>query len=146
MKSKLLDEQGEKTYILVFDRGDEVMTTLLDFARKNKLDSSHFTAIGAFSSVTLGYFELDRQDYKKIPVNEQVETLSLIGDISLEDGEPKVHAHVVVGKSDGSTAGGHLLEAKVYPTLEVVLSETPRKLRRKMNPTVGIALIDLDQS
>jgi uncharacterized protein len=146
MKAKLLTQQAEKTYALVFETGDRFIPLLLDFARQQGLSGSHFTAIGAFSSVTLGYFDLDRKDYKKIPVNEQVEVVSLVGDIALDKAQPKVHAHVVVAKSDGAAMGGHILEATVRPTLEVMLVETPKALRRKMDPATGLALIDLDQT
>jgi predicted DNA-binding protein with PD1-like motif len=143
MRAKLLDETGEKTYVLVFDKGDEVVANLTAFARERQLSASHFTAIGAFSGATLGYFERERRDYRRIPVRGQVEVLSLVGDIALEDGQPKVHAHVVVGEPDGTARGGHLLEARVWPTLEVVLVESPRHLRRRPDPETGLALIDL---
>ena len=145
MKSKLINGGGEKTFVIVFDTGDEVVAGLLDFAKEHKLAAS-LTAIGAFERVTLGFFESERKDYKKIPINEQVEVMSLVGNISLEEnGEPKVHAHVVVGKSDGTAHGGHLLEAHVRPTLEVILVESPATLRRKLNAEVGLALIDLTE-
>jgi len=80
------------------------MAGLADFARTHKLGASHFTAIGAFRDVTLGYFDWESKRYNKIPVNEQDEVLSLIGDVEIKDGEPKVHAHVVVGRPDGSIA------------------------------------------
>ena len=105
MKTKLLQEQGQKTYVLVFDTGDEVIAGLLDFARTHDLGGSHFTAIGAFSSLVVGYFDWGKKDYKKIPLNEQVEVLSLVGDIALDGGDPQVHAHVVVGKADGTAHG-----------------------------------------
>ena len=145
MKSKLINDGGEKTFVIVFDPGDEVVAGLLDFAKEHRLAAS-LTAIGAFERVTLGFFESERKDYKRIPINEQVEVMSLVGNISLEEnGEPKVHAHVVVGKSDGTAHGGHLLEAHVRPTLEVILVESPAPLRRKMNAEVGLALIDLTE-
>ncbi|MDQ3802786.1 MAG: DNA-binding protein [Acidobacteriota bacterium] len=145
MKSKLLHDGGEKTFVLVFDTGDEVVAGLLDFAKEHKLAAS-MTAIGAFERVTLGFFEPGRKDYKKIHINEQVEVMSLVGNITLEEGgEPKVHAHVVVGKRDGTAHGGHLLEAHVRPTLEVILVESPTRLRRKMNAEVGLPLIDLTE-
>ncbi|MGH7696413.1 MAG: PPC domain-containing DNA-binding protein, partial [Gemmatimonadaceae bacterium] len=71
--------------------------------------------------------------------------LSLVGDIALSDGKPSVHAHVTLGKADGSAHGGHLLSAHVRPTLEVVLAESPRHLRRTPNAESGLPLIDLDQ-
>ena len=142
MKSKLIHEhQGEKTFALIFDTGDEAMTGLVEFARANSLGASHFTAIGAFRDVVLGYFDWEAKQYKKIPVGEQVEVLSLIGDVATQDGEPKVHAHVVVGRSDGSTRGGHLVEAHVRPTLEVILTESPAHLRKQFDQESGLALI-----
>ena len=146
MKSKLLSDGGEKTFVIVFDAGDEVVAGLLDFAKEQRLAASSMTAIGAFERVTLGFFELGRKDYKRILIDEQVEVMSLVGNITLEEGgEPKVHAHVVVGKSDGTAHGGHLLEAHVRPTLEVILVESPTRLRRKMNAEVGLPLIDLTE-
>jgi predicted DNA-binding protein with PD1-like motif len=68
--------------------------------------------------------------------------LSLVGDIALDGLEPKVHAHVVVGKADGTAHGGHVLEAHVWPTLEVIITTSPAHLRRKHDPETGLALLD----
>ena len=85
-----------------------------------------------------------RKDYNKIPIEEQVELMSLVGNIAGDDkGHPKLNAHVVVGKSDGSAHGGHLLEAFVRPTLEVVVVESARHLRRRTRADLGLALLDL---
>ncbi|HEV8675885.1 MAG TPA: PPC domain-containing DNA-binding protein [Methylomirabilota bacterium] len=148
MKSKLLSAGGEKekTYALVFERGDEVIRALTDFAAGHGLGGSHFTAIGAFSDVTLGYFDRQAKAYQKILVREQVEVLSLVGDVALKDGQPQVHAHVVLGKADGTAHGGHLLEGHVWPTLEVILVESPKHLRRRLDPATGLALIDLGET
>ena len=145
MKARLLhDNHGDKTFAVIFAGGDEAIAGLTAFAKENGLAASHFTAIGGFQEATLGYFNLEKKDYDKIPVREQVEVLSLVGDIALtEKGEPKIHAHVVVGRSDGTTRGGHLLEGRVRPTLEVMLVESPRHLRRKHDPQSGLALIQL---
>jgi predicted DNA-binding protein with PD1-like motif len=143
VRAKLLHENGERTYALVFDKGDTVLAELEAFAREHHVTAARFTAIGAFSSVTLGYFDRDRSEYLEIPVEEQVEALSLLGDIAEHEGEPKVHAHVVVGLRDGSTRGGHLLAARVWPTLEVILDESPQHLRKREDPETGLPLIDL---
>src|SRR5918912_2606508 len=103
VKAKLLHEQqGEKTFVLIFDTGDEVVSGLLALAKNHHLNGSHFTAIGAFSDVVVGYFDWEKKEYRRIPLREQVEVLALVGDIALARGEPKVHAHVVVGKADGT--------------------------------------------
>ena len=141
MKSRKL----ESGTVLVFDRGDEVVSTLTAFAKDNHIAAAHFTAIGAFSDAGLGYFDPQKKDYVKNQVNEQVEVVSLIGDIALDKGEPKVHAHVVVGKKNGAAMGGHLLEAHVRPTLELVLQESGEQLQRKFDPESGLALIDLEE-
>jgi predicted DNA-binding protein with PD1-like motif len=143
MKSKLLsDREGEKTYALIFDIGDEVMSTLLAFARANQLAGSRFEAIGAFQDVTLAYFVWEKKQYAPIPIREQVEVISLLGDIALgPDGQPALHAHVVVGKSDGTAHGGHLVQAHVRPTLEVIITESPTHLQRKIDPATGLATI-----
>jgi len=145
MKARLLQQATPRTFALVFDDGDEVVSGLTEFARAHRLSASRFTAIGAFKDVTVGYFRPDRKEYRRIPIQEQVEVLTLVGDITLDErGEPTVHAHAVVGKADGSAHGGHLLEAHVWPTLEVVVEDTPGHLVRRRDPASGLALIALD--
>jgi uncharacterized protein len=144
MRSKLLhDENGLRTFAVVFDKEDDVRKLLLEFANANRFGDAHLTAIGAFSEVTLGYFDRQRKDYKKIPLKEQVEVLSFSGNIVLEEGKPRLHAHIVVGKSDGSAHGGHFLDGKVWPTLEMVISELPVHLHRAKDEETGLALIRL---
>jgi predicted DNA-binding protein with PD1-like motif len=146
MRAKLLQASMPRTFVIAFDKGDEVVAGLMEFARRHDLGGSRFTAIGAFQDVMLGYFQADRKDYKRIPIREQVEVLSLIGDIALQDRSPKLHAHVVVGKADGSAHGGHLLEAHVWPTLEVVLEESPKHMSRRPDPETGLALLSIDDA
>lgn len=141
MRSKLLNRSGSETYVLVFEIGDEVMSELTRFANEHDLDASDFTALGAFSEAMLGFFDITMKNYDRIPVDEQSEVLSLVGNITREGGKPKIHAHVVLGLADGSTRGGHLLEAYVRPTLELVLTESPVELRRRFDADLGLALI-----
>ena len=134
---------GERTFALIFETGEEVIAALTGFATERSLTACHFTAIGAFSHVTLGFFDWERKAYKKIPVHEQVEVVSLLGDIALQNAKPTVHAHVVLGKSDGTAHGGHLMEGHVRPTLELILTESPSYLKRQMDEESGLALIDI---
>jgi len=144
VKSKLLtDENGLKTFALVFDKDDEVKESLMRFAAENRLHGAEVTAIGAFSEVTLGYFDREKKSYREIPMKEQVEVLSFAGNIVEKDGEPMLHAHVVVGKIDGTAHGGHFLQGRVWPTLEMIVSEMPIHLRRKHDEETGLPLIDL---
>jgi uncharacterized protein len=143
MKAALLHEhEGLRTFALVLATGDEAMAALVAFATERQLKATQFTAIGAFSRVVVAYFDWTTRKYRNIPIDEQVEVLSLVGDISVEDGKPKIHAHVVVGKADATAHGGHLIEGHVRPTLEILLTEAPRHLRRRHDGVSGLALID----
>jgi uncharacterized protein len=135
MQSKLVAESaGQRTFVSILEPGEEAFSTILDFAGEQRLGAASLTALVAFS-------------YREIPVTQQCEVLSAIGDIAIDDGgKPSLHVHVVLGLSDGTTRGGHLLEGLVRPTLEVTLVETPVHLRRKKRPELGIALIDLAAS
>lgn len=130
-----------RSVVLVFGTGDEVMETLTGWCREQRVTGAHFTAIGALSDVTLGWFDWEEKTYREIPLQEQVEVLSVAGDVALQDDQPAVHAHIVVGRSDGSAHGGHLLRAHVRPTLELVLDEVPVHLRKRHDPESGLALI-----
>lgn len=145
MKSKLLAQAAaEKSWVIVFDSGEEAMSGLQSFANEHSITAAHFTAIGAFSRAVLGYFDWETKQYDRIPVDEQVEVVMLAGDIALEKGKPKVHAHAVLAKRGGITVGGHVLEGHVRPTLEMMLSASPKHLERKFDEQSGIALIRLE--
>jgi uncharacterized protein len=146
MKSAIVsDEAGTEIRIAILASGEEAFGVLTKFANDAKITAASLTAIGAFESATVGWFDCDKKTYKKIEIAEQCEVLSAIGDVAVgDDGKASLHVHVVLGLADGTTRGGHLLKGKVRPTLEVVLTDTPAKLRRKKREDIGIALIDLD--
>ena len=143
MRSSLLLDRGERTFVVVFDKDEEVLEGLTRFASLERLRASRVTAIGALRDVVLGYFDPATRDYRRIPITEQVEVLSLLGVVTLDGEKPKVHGHIVVSLADGAARGGHLLEGHVWPTLEVVVEELPRHLQRRTDPETGLALIDL---
>jgi predicted DNA-binding protein with PD1-like motif len=141
MRSKLLESGPAKAWALILESGDEFSDCISRFATENHLTAASFTGIGAFRQVVVGYFEWDRKDYKRIPFDEQVEVLALTGDVSLDGGKPKAHAHAVLGRADGSACGGHLLTGHVRPTLELVIRESPQNLERVYDPESGLNLI-----
>ncbi|MBS1780840.1 MAG: DNA-binding protein [Bacteroidetes bacterium] len=142
MKTKLINNEP-RTRLVIFEDGDEVLNQLSLFAAHNSIGFASLQGIGAFSSATIGYFDFSIKDYKKIEVNEQVEVLSIIGNISMYENKPKVHAHVLLGKADGSTIGGHFLKGTVHPTLEVVLTEGNQKIERLFDDETNLPLIKL---
>ena len=143
MRSKILNDAAERTYALIFDTDEEPVSLLTRFAEEHNIAAARFTAIGAFREVLVGYFDWEKKDYVHIPIREQVEVLALVGDVAFAEKEkkPRLHAHVVVGKRDGTAHGGHLLQARVRPTLEVILTESASYLARRHDPQSGLALI-----
>lgn len=147
MKAKLLSEvNGNRQWAVIFDPNDEVMASLKRFVEGEHLSAAHFTGIGAFAEVTVAWFNLEKQEYEQILINEQVEVLSLIGDVADSDGKPSVHAHICVAKRDGTAHGGHLKAGTVQPTLELIVYEAPAHLRKTFRKQFGLPLIDLNRS
>ncbi len=146
MKStKIAGDAGAETRVVILESGEEAFAALTRFANEAGITAASLTAIGAFENATVGWFDFEMKTYKKIELAQQCEVLSAIGDVAVgDDGKATLHVHVVLGLSDGTTRGGHLLEGKVRPTLEVVLTDTPVKLRRKKRADLGIALIDVE--
>ena len=139
---RLHDSDGQSTHAVVLETGEEVMDCLQKFATAERIFAAQITAIGAFSDLVLLYFDWEKKDYLRIPVREQVEVASLVGDIAqAPSGAPALHIHLVVGKRDGSALAGHLGEAHVRPTLEVIITESPAHLRKVKDEVTGLALI-----
>jgi uncharacterized protein len=144
MKSKVVVEGQERTFVLILDPAEEAFRSISRFADQEKVTGASVTAIGAFERAKVGWFDMEAKRYKPLPIGEQCEVLSLVGDIAQgDDSKASLHLHAVLGLSDGSVRGGHLLEGIVRPTLEVTIVETAAHLRRKKRPELGLALIDL---
>jgi predicted DNA-binding protein with PD1-like motif len=143
MQVELLSRrEPTKQYAVIFYQGDEAFSGLLEFAEKYHVTSAHFTAIGALNKATLGWFDPQRKMYKKIPINGQHEVIAMSGDIALYQGKPVVHTHMVVGSPDGTTRAGHVLDAYVSPTLEVMVTVDPIAMHKRFDPETDLTLID----
>ena len=141
-QERIHEAGGQRTYAVVLETGDEVMECLKRFVGAEHIGTAQLTAIGALSDVVLMYFDWDKKGYVRIPVREQVEVASLIGDVAEDpSGQPSLHIHLVVGKRDGTAMAGHLAEGHVRPTLEVMVTESPAHLRKVKDPESGLPLI-----
>src|SRR5215212_3506325 len=127
MHTRFLGEAKRHTnaHMVFFDPGEEAIEGLGTFARDNGIDVAEFTAIGGFEAANIGFYNMETEGFDEIAYHEdQVEVLSMMGDITKEEGEePHVHAHVVLGRRDGSTLGGHLLKGMISPILIVTVNE-----------------------
>jgi len=143
MKNRLLSENaGVKHYVIILAKGDEVMSGLTDFARQNKVTSASFTAIGAFSHATVAWFDDTRKEFRLIPIEQQVELVSMIGNIALVNDQPVDHTHVSVASSNGTVLGGHVINAFVFPTLELFMTVYPMPLHKESDEATGLKLIE----
>jgi hypothetical protein len=143
MQVQLLNPgEPTKQYAVIFYKGDEAFSGLMEFAEKYRVTSAHFTAIGAVNGATLGWFDPRRKMYRKIPIDGQHEVIGMSGDIALYQGKPVVHTHMVLGTSDGTTRAGHVLAAYVFPTLEVMVTVDPITMQKRFDPETDLTLID----
>ncbi|MBV7697409.1 DNA-binding protein [Streptomyces sp. TRM70350] len=143
MKWQQIQASPAAVYVVVLAPGEEAVAAITDFARAQSLGASQVTAVGAFSQATVGWFDREAKNYRRIPVGEQCEVLSLLGDIVIGEDGPTPHLHAVLGLADGTTRGGHLLEGQVWPTLEVIVRDSPAALAKIHRPDLGLALINL---
>lgn len=123
--------------------GDDVLAALQQFCERERIESATICGIGGFARATLAYYDMEAKRYEPIAVDEQVEVVSFLGNVTLYERKPKIHVHCIVGHRDGHTTAGHLLAAVVRPTLELTLDELPSVLKRTDRPEIGIPLIDL---
>ncbi|MEO3780906.1 DUF296 domain-containing protein [Micromonospora sp. B11E3] len=141
MRTQEVRHQTGRVLVVVCDKGEEAVAAVGAALREQRVRAARVTAVGGFADAEVGWFDRDRRDYRRIAVPEQVEVVSLLGDVAEQDGEPALHVHAVLGRSDGSTLGGHLLRGRVWPTLEVIVSEVAPELAKRVDPETGLALI-----
>ena len=141
----MIGSPDARIWLLVFDAGDAVLEGLLSFASETDVRTSRVNGIGAFSECSIAFFDRDSRAYEEIPVSEQVEVLSLLGNITLgPEGRHRLHVHVTLGRRDGSTLGGHFLDGRVWPTLEVFVTETTGTIARAVDEDSGLPLCTLE--
>lgn len=136
-------QHGVRRFAVVFDRGDDALKSLQQLCERETIIAAKLSGIGGFGKATVAYYDVDTKRYEPIAVDEQVEVLSLLGNVTLYQNAPKIHAHCVLGHRDGRTTGGHLLAGIVRPTLELFIDELGQPLHRSDRADVGIPLIEL---
>ncbi|HKM69990.1 MAG TPA: DUF296 domain-containing protein [Stellaceae bacterium] len=141
LRAQLVGSGGQgRTWLVILAKGDEVMSGLTRWAETNNVRTAHLTAIGAAQHALFGWFDRDRRAYRDLPVNQQCEIASLVGDIGLVENKPQLHIHAVVGLRDGTMRGGHLVNATVWPTLEVFVQETAQSVDKHLDSETGLDL------
>jgi len=130
-----------KTHMLVLRSGDDALKAIAGFAAQQSIEGATFSALGAFETSTIAYWNRETKEYEPIEVPEQVEVLTMTGNVAMAGTDRRLHAHVILGRRDGSTMGGHLMKAVVHPTLEVFIVDLGMRLARTRDETTGLWLL-----
>ncbi len=136
-------QQFGNHYVLRLEPEEEVRSTLTEFVQRGNLRAGYFLAFGAFSRVNLRYFDFAAKQYREHRIDQQVEVVSLLGNIARADGHPMIHMHAAVSDGQTRTFSGDIKEGFVRPTLEVFLTRLEGELRREKDPTTGLELLAL---
>lgn len=131
------------SWVIVFKKDEKVIEKLIEFVKARKIKAGYFSAIGAISQVEFAHYDLRKKKYKTKSIKQQLEIASLTGNVATKGKEIIIHAHVVVGTDKMAAYGGHLREATVAATCEVMFTAFKTRLKRRYDKNIGLNLIDL---
>lgn len=140
----LFEYRVNKELIVRLKHNADLVQSITELARNKGIEAGNFTAIGALKHARLGYYDQRSHEYREMKIDSPHEIASCIGNVSLKDGEPFIHAHVVLADEMGNTKAGHLFEGTVFAA-EVHLRqlEGPR-LERKYDEVTGLSLWNME--
>ena len=135
--------QIENKYIVSIDNHTEIADALLSFCSEMGIKSGSISGIGAIDSMTLRFFNHATKKYVDRQFNEQMEIASLLGNVSTLDGKTYLHLHIVAGRSDYSTLGGHLLSARLSGAGEFFVEDFGVDAERAYSEEIGLNIYKL---
>jgi predicted DNA-binding protein with PD1-like motif len=133
--------QEDNYYLLRFDKGENILDELIDFSTQKNIQAAHFTCIGSSKELILSYYNLKTKEYEDHVIQEDLEVISITGNIAYKDNKPIIHAHGVFSKHDLSTIGGHIKKLVVSATCEVSLTTFSMQITRTFDPDTGLNLL-----
>lgn len=128
---------------LRFESGEQFAAPLLAWLGSEGIGYATLTGLGAVRGATISYYVADTKEYETYEIVEQMEVVSLIGNVALREDKPFIHAHVALGKRDLSVIGGHLNDLAIYPTLEVWLRPEREPVHRAFDESCGLWVMQL---
>ena len=135
-----------KDYLINIDKDEKVVETLTRFCNENGIKNAKLSGIGAVKKTEIGAYDLLKKEYIKREYSEILELLSLEGNVALKDGQPFIHAHVVLSDHNMQTLGGHLFETTVGVAGEFFLTQFDGNAYRELKPDIGLACMCLETS
>jgi predicted DNA-binding protein with PD1-like motif len=123
---------------------EDLIDSIISIVKKHDIKGGLINIIGAFKKVTIGYYDIEKKDYNLITIDMDLELVSCIGNIAWKEGEPLVHLHISVGKSDYSIIGGHLSQPSIVSiTAEVYILEVADQINRVIDNPFNLSLLNL---
>jgi len=139
----MLYQKFDNNFVIRLERGDEVVTSLLNLAEKENVTLANVSGIGACDSAIVGVYDLTEKKYHSNHLLGAMEITSLTGNITTMNGAPYVHVHVNLGLMDGSVKGGHLNKAVISATGELIVTAIDGKVDRFKDEQSGINYLKL---
>jgi uncharacterized protein len=133
--------QDSTTHVLRFDNGDDVIAALATYCTENSITAGHFSAIGSAGEAVLAYYNLPNKQFEDHTIQEEVEIVSLTGNVATMDGKTIIHAHGVLSRQDLSTIAGHFKKLTISATAEVVLTKLNATFTRHHDEQTGLNLL-----
>lgn len=137
----IVASKQENHIVLNFARGEELFSTILAWCGENSLVGGTLTGLGACDQLEIAYYNLETRTYERHQVNEDVEIVSLTGNLGTLDGKPMLHLHGSFGRLDLSLFGGHLFSLRVSGACEIHLTPLKSSLVRQYDETTGLNLL-----
>ncbi|WP_202319755.1 PPC domain-containing DNA-binding protein [Archaeoglobus neptunius] len=129
----------DRGLFLRLDYGRGIVEQLSSFLEEKNIQTALISGIGAVRNAEIGYYDQNRKEYVKRKIDMPMEILSLTGNVSLKDGKPFPHIHVVLGV-DGDIYGGHLFEAEVFACELFLVALKGERLERHHDAQTGLYL------
>ncbi len=130
-------------FLVRIETGEEIASTITEFARAHAIDAAEVSAIGSAFEVVLGYFDRSTKQYERHSVEGEVEIVSMLGTLAIKEGQPFPHLHATVSGRDFRPLAGHFFEGRAGATCEVVIRPMKGYAQRTKDEATGLFLLDL---
>jgi predicted DNA-binding protein with PD1-like motif len=130
-------------FVLRIEKGEEIISTLKQTAQNYKMKGAFFFGLGVGKDIVLGYYDSHTKTYVKKAFEGEYEFTSLVGNLAYDKKEIIVHCHATISDPQFHAFGGHLFQATVPVTCEILVSPFKKSLKRKKDLSTGLALLDL---
>ena len=127
-------------YYITLDKDEYINQSLLNIANNEEIKSGWINGIGAIYDIEIGYFDVNKKDYVKKKFKGHYELISLLGNISIKDGNKFIHTHISFCGTDYKVIGGHLFDAQIAAAGEFIIDASNLKIERKYNQDIGLHL------